>query len=385
MTWRFFIRGFLFAALSLSAVSYAPPRVAGRDIPEVPGDPAIPGQFIGPNEHRFHLYGPILKDRKGALISVGSLRTWFAFGQGDFDSVIRIDYDAAISGFNEANDRLILDSKDRFEYLARLITRQPPASDVEKARSGKLSLAALVDRLGSRASWDRAKPPSETDSVADRELAKAYGEPVSHLSHELASPRVRMVKELGEILKSAKATEASLFGSDAVFERTKRAIAEARTATLTASVSNEVTLPAVGEALSATTQTVSVVDLSNLMEHFPGDRLENTKQLAKNLRKLPLAPDAVVLFTVDARRQPLKSALNPNGNVDGLVYFSMPAEEFIRAAERGRLERWKYTDFLLSVAKRAPAAELGQGLITVTPSCPWNFSWLKPATWFRPR
>ena len=149
----------------------------------------------------------------------------------------------------------------------------------------------------------------------------------------------------------------SIFGNDELFAMAQRQARARVQVPLNGSIAGDRTMPALSTALSAQGRKVSVVDLSNALEHVftlgmeipPEEGTKLRHQLVANLRGLPYAPDALVLVTSKYSQLPPRSGRHE----DNWTYYALRAADVLVAADKGYLRsRSAYEEFLRVAGQR---------------------------------
>jgi hypothetical protein len=280
----------LVAALALGA-SLAPARadeLLGTEIPAEAGYEAGT-HFILPNEYGFHAFESALRGKKGAFISVGTFRTVNESLFGDFDKIIMLDYDPAVTEFNRQMLAIAERSKDREEFTREIVALDPQFRDLTDRRFGHFK---------GNGSWEK-----------------------------------------------------TIFGSDAAFARFQKDVKAGKYFVVNGSLTGDQTMPALAAALKKAGLKVGAVDCSNALDSIASAALHVgthiSDQFKANLSALPWNDVGVILHTAATVAMGV-----PRTGSDGWVYLAAPHREFIHAAEEGAFSNPKnaslYSKKLLS-------------------------------------
>lgn len=320
------------------------------------------GGYIPPNEHDHGVYRPLMQGKSGALISVGTFRVLERAAMGDFSFVVMLDYDSVTTQFNEENLKLIAESADRLEYLQKLFSRKAPAELLARARSGQISAAVFFQQLIQNGERVQAEAGS---SVARIQHILSAG---AGLRDPGAERDITLLERLdGEVRKAvghASRAQNSLFGSDEIFTKVRKRVLRNEVIAIGGDLAGTKSMSDLAAALKTNKTHVSVVDLSNSIDHIQMAspyRSTPIKRLVANLRRLPLAQDALILFT----ERPLITA-NFSPKINNWEFYALGASQFFEAAGRGFMNnRASYMQYLEKVHQnRAPRLDAEGYLIT---------------------
>jgi hypothetical protein len=281
-------------------------------------EPAIAGgAFVLPNENEFWRLTPVLKDKTGTLVSVGTFRTLFDAQRGEFSRVIMLDVNAVVTAFNQVNIDMIRELK------------QTGLTSAEQR-------AFYIWMLRNRKNEDRAPPltPEKLKAIGDEipeNLQKSFRDKIRHgwLTDQAGLFRAFLTQGTDQF-------QNSYWGSDEAWTKIQRLIVENRISVVNGDIGGEQTVASIARALDKIGQEVSVVDLSNvpdfiLMEKRKGVSLTNL--MISNLRRLPYSADAEITFT---------------GRWKGShwTYFSMAPRVFFRDSKKNRIGSKDYLKFI---------------------------------------
>jgi hypothetical protein len=272
-------------------------RPADSSLDKIPWERGIKdGRYIKPNELQFFNFSKALRGKKGALISVGTFRTFQDAAMGDFSEVISIDLDQEIISHNKIQLDLIMRASDRFHWLELMSGIPGLAEKVRKYDAGKLSTEKLKSYIS---------------------------------KHDLRDPFVESL--MGFLLDRGTYPE-TFFGSDKAFNKLKRLQAEGRFHFICASISGNKSMKKVADILRRNGTPVSVVDVSNAPEYLAESDhpKRDIKGFLRNFKALPVDETSAVLFT---------AKVTPNIIEKGWGYFQVGLEEYINDLEGHLLEK----------------------------------------------
>jgi len=315
------------AALSAPATKYPAFKLAEEE-------GISSGRFIAPNESGYRYFKPYLHGKKGVLVSVGTFRSLIDANFGDFDHVIQLDYDQLATQFNRANIQLLATSKDRYEYIARVLIPDGAPDLVKKLRTGKLDHAGFLLEARNRIeSYLRTGRYSAKQRSVAASLAKALGEPLP--IEGMPSLRLGLISFFRQAL-SAPIDDAPYFASNTGFEKLRIMALEGRITAVNGSLSGQKTMASIAKRTRALDLEISVVDLSNASDKLIEYSHETLEPFLTNMARLPFSKDAVVLFTVDIRNG--GSGLAQVSDGGWAAYLGKPAQEFLAAAKEGAFQ-----------------------------------------------
>lgn len=264
------------------------------------------GRYIVPNEFDTTRYSEILRSRHGVLISVGTFRSLFDFYLGDFSRLVMIDKDSLTVGFNRWN----------LNVMQKLSASR---TSVEQQRDTYVEILKNPDPA--------VYPEAEfKDPVFGTELVKTLGK-------KFKTPGIGQLKYALQQFYSAQypSRQSYLYwGSNVGWEKVQKAIRDRQISTFEGSISGTRTMQTLAEDFRRRNETVGALDLSNILGYVEGTE---RVQLLKNLRALPWAENAVVLFTF--KNFPFsRRAKKYLGNDREWFYFQLSATKFIQAIEK---------------------------------------------------
>jgi hypothetical protein len=279
------------------------------------------GEFIGPNEHLGHLFKSVLKKlpRDGALISVGTIRTFDrsarlrrALGRG---KTFLLDYDGVTTTFN-----------------ARLVDELKRAPDRRALLAGMFVGTASGDVPHS----NRARIVADQEAVGRGDLEASWTDR-GYQNYYIARYFKSFVND------HPVGWRRTILGSDKLFRIAKAQAERGELIPIQGSIGGDHTMPDIAAALRAGREKVSVVDLSNALQHVVDRTPRGTlKKVIANLKRLPLHEDAMILMTELDYARP---ASERKGDSYPWTYYAVPARTLLAAARRGMLEE-DYRSFL---------------------------------------
>jgi len=259
------------------------------------------GKYLIPNEFHTDEFRPILSGRKGALISVGTFRTLIDASYGDFDNVILADIDSITTEFNQLHLELIAESSSREDYLQRIASFPAHSDSLEQIHR------LLRMRMGPGGLYGDAGPP-----LLARFVEKATSD-------------------------SQRLFPDSFLNSDQAFLKIQTGIREGRYAAVQVDLAG-LQMGKLSSQLRAQGVRISVIDLSNALEHIGAKSLDSVKTFWANLGALPLLPDAVVLMTINTRFE-LDLRAHQSRADDDWIYYSLEAVAFQNALRQYAFQR----------------------------------------------
>ncbi len=286
---------------------------------------SITYRYIVPNE----MYPERMYDSKisgysgGAVISVGTLRSFYLAGAQRADELIMLDYDQHIQEFNRLHVKLLERASNRFEYVAEFFSTDLNFELVQQVRNGSISFQRFLTLTLEQP----YRTPSQADALEFQEM----------LDQEVQNP-IRSTLRSGfkrhfQIQAGRKTgTSAFYWLNDQVYDHLRNLALTQRISVLNGSWSGVSTVQSLAESLRKSKQRVSVVDLSNLMEWI-SDRALDSKNVQplinfeKNLKSLPLTADTRIQFTLLTER--LENFYPRPSSGGKFTYATLPADRFL--------------------------------------------------------
>lgn len=257
--------------------------------------------YLAPNEFYGHLYAPVLVDKKGTLIAVGTFRALeravdASLAGGGFSRVVMMDYDLAAQEFNQLHLNLLMELKqtkaDRYQYLMTLFGNEEQLDLLDRVRKGKISDKTYLNKLLDADTQGNCALCSPASRQLRKFLNDRRGEELRNGLHLQATA----------ILQHPKYMKHSIFGSDDYYRETLRVVAKTPILILAGNIAGSKTFADLSAYLKKQGEKVSVVDVSNAPEYFHNFNFPKLgklfKPFAENLKRLPLANKALLLFTL---------------------------------------------------------------------------------------
>lgn len=280
------------------------------------------GRFIKPNEGNPFLFEPVMRGKKGALISVGTVRLFIDAVLGDFDLVIGFDISHAITMFNLHHQALITQIDDllnyttaekRLLYLLALKGLWPKdEEELRKLMRSKPDIHASIASDSFFYSKGHKTPPASIAKAISYMLACDELNPrnkdryESTLRRSIASPRKASylgchsslleayypVGQDKEIL-AEKRTIAYFWESDEAWEKLVSYFRAEKIKYITGDLTNLLLIGKLERALTYLQIDLSVLDPSNAIIYFQ----DEIRQFAEAFLGFHCAPDAVIAIT----------------------------------------------------------------------------------------
>ncbi len=278
--------------------------------------------YIIPNENYFDAYARILGKRRGAYIGVGTFRIFNSVQYGNFDVVIGIDYQKGSVVFNKFILRCLLESSNRYEFLAMIFGKNFDSRMMRLMVRGKASKASFQKWLFSE------KDLNQQASVI---FGNEFGPRATFTYNRL---------RLGFDTISRKTPSAwnhSILGSDNAYAKAKQYAHDGKFIFIMGSLTGKNTMADTARFLRAKGIPVSVLDPSNALD--PMDEV-NRKVFMVNIERFTYSDDAIVLFThsksyyyfnpvgVGTPYASLLSVLDKS--FDEFIYFGAPISGYLK-------------------------------------------------------
>ena len=264
--------------------------------------------YFWPNEKDPHVFRPSIKDKTGVYIGVGTFRTFSALGMGQYSHGILMDYNRDTGKFNTANLLLIQSCTDRKAYLSGLF-------------GVEISSKMMSD-------LDAGTSPEEWKSLDQR--AKADPLRTHEILTKNATPQ-KLWELSNKIFPTPEQWQATIFGSDAIFRRIKVLTEKGAIDVVSGDIANrKESFSSMQRELRAKKLTVSTVDISNVLGAVGNDK---TQTIVDNFRQLPLADDAILLFTSDHFRFPHEVIEERGWSYSFMEFKKFPKSEIIEKTE----------------------------------------------------
>jgi hypothetical protein len=314
---------------------------APKIVDETPRKQNYAAQFLAPNEYRIDAYIDSVANRTGAYIAVGStFRIFNTLIWAQFDDVIGIDYEVGTTEFNKFVLKALEQSSDRYEFLATLFGKKKGAPILTEVRSHRIDDQKYYNWLMSDADFNPRAPKLfswngqtalENYQMIQRQFRDFF----------LAEEKLTSDSQIDNIILRRDAASEfllnnSFLGSDLAYTKLLDKIRTTKFTFINGNLAGPESLLSVGANLKYRGIDVSVIDLSNALD-YPMSQAA-LKRLVRNIRSLPLTPDAIILFTTIHGRQ--------LGKTDDFTYMQMSVSEFlqrglpntgeIQAAEKNR-------------------------------------------------
>lgn len=294
--------------------------------------------YLGSNETKQHLYEACLTDG-GAYVSVGTGGINVA-SSGLVSHLFLMDYNRGIALFNKINLQLMARSRNRFEYLSRLLTGKVDPN-FEKDAQTQLASAVinLVERTGGE--FRRAQIDSELlDSWKkfgvnlSAEEWEALESKKGDLSVHALSGAIRsnIPTQIQRHVSSSTLGQ-TIYGNDTRFETLRRMILDRRVTVLIGDLTGSKTMASIGETLNApgVNLKLAAVNVSNV----PGSLMENPSigrpqihKMLTNLEKLQVTR----LFL---------TSIPPDQATNGFRFYTLKKKDFPLLATIAERENWK--------------------------------------------
>jgi hypothetical protein len=266
--------------------------------------------YLVPNEDFVTAYRDTIEGRSGAMISVGTFRVFNTSQWGDF-LTIGFDYSTETQPYNESILELILEKENRIDALIEVFGKNETVEIVEQIKLKKISDVDFYRWLFS----GRDSKQEEGYRFENTENLREY---------------------FSELYKSHPDQWAeTVFGSEAAYQRVREKAKQGMFRFATGDLTGSINFKLLGKYLKANSIPVSVIDISNSMDYF--SRAHNKKKMKaflNNIKSMPLADDAVLLFTGVDNAQLLSDnytnkALLESPVHDEFVYMSVSVHRFL--------------------------------------------------------
>ncbi len=243
--------------------------------------------FVVPNEFNYLSFTPSLRDKQNVLISVGTFRAFQAAAVGNFQYAIFLDYAQEVTTFNHYLANVIKNSSNRVDFLDHLFAYKNVTTALDN-RNESIVINSLALNQRSNQNMDRSQ----------------------------------FLKAMIRIYQDPKTKNENFLTSDYLFEKIKSMIQQDRIKILNGSLSGNDTLSDLADVLRQNKMTVSVLDISNALDYIV--QYQEFNSFLANVRRLPMNPDASVLFTLTISGD-LKLAPQVQ---NGWVYLDFPIEKY---------------------------------------------------------
>jgi hypothetical protein len=354
--------------------------IAGRAVgEEATGDNAY-GNYLFPNELLLVLGKSIAGlGNEGALVSVGTIRTFIdALAMGAKD-VVLLDHDAQSTRFNEVLVDLIKSSPDRHTFFARLLGISNVESFIRQARQGPTDPASQLER--DRLFTDALKKESLDQNGELPPLTDAVDR------HHWSSIGFQQRKFAELPRKAPEYWARSWMGNDAAYAELQNLVATGSFVPLNGSLSGATALPSIAQAFASAGKKISVLDLSNALDYmvnpmnFP--KGDGFGALHKTLEAIPFSENARVLLTAHGDSYFYPRNDGPRPTEDGLDwnYVSISAKDLKAAARLGYLENEASLELLffkISQSNTSTTPKLfvpREGFLEGEPFVPHKWQW----------
>lgn len=270
--------------------------------------------FLVPNEHRFYNFLPALKGKTGALISVGSFRSFFDAAEGDFSHALFMELSPEIQIFDSGYIEILKHSRHRLNHLSKLLGREDMESVFRDFESGRLSKEDFISQVSKVISTIRKFPYPQWLPPTDL----PYGQYSYEEINKLYADFLRKV-----ILNYYVNIQVGYLRDDVAFRKLKALADSGRMIAISGDLTGPKTMIDIGKMLRTEGINVSVIDISNAIDYFKRDA---TSQFVRNLQGLPLDPQARLLMTKfrsDDSKEPI---------YDTWDYVEVPVDGFLATA-----------------------------------------------------
>ncbi|MEO0336950.1 MAG: hypothetical protein AAF202_11175, partial [Pseudomonadota bacterium] len=229
-------------------------------------DGVIDGNAIIPNEFKHHLITESLRHiESGVLLSVGSFRVYHTLTEGQFDQTFVVDIDQVIKAFGILNKQLILQSRSRNDYLARLLAGRPASADelalsfdelIKKFKEiNRLGLLNRHKRMGIEMS------PSLWAALTEINYSSLISALIDGTQHPYNSASCFESYDFNGGLDS------TIFYSDESFEEVQQVLDNDKLRYVTQSIVSPELLEDLSQYLQRRHQHIAVIDFSNALWH----------------------------------------------------------------------------------------------------------------------
>lgn len=272
------------------------------------------GAYIFPNEIYADRWKPVLRDKKGVYIGVGTFRVFNTAVYNDFEHIFMLDVDEGVTRFNRIVLELMRECKTREELLSYL-------SGYRITPEAKAPFKELPARY-----WD--KLPSPLREEYERAFILDNFRQPFRLEPELKALRDGEWK-ISELMRGTDTNKNTITASDELYQIARRQVMANRFTVVHGSISGLESMRDIAIALRKTNKVVSALDVSNAIGYLSG-----YKALSANLSLLPFAPDAVILHTMADDYFTLKPRGTPG---DKWIYHASRVPRFQDQLERAMI------------------------------------------------
>lgn len=294
------------------------------------------GTFLGPNESHDLDYEPVLRNKTGVMISVGTFRSLARKQMGRFDELVMVDIDEEISHFNRLNLQLILDSENSYDYLSRLLAKTPVAHDHDQYLRGEITAETLLANL--LASPSLAVSRQTPVGLQIQEILKKPHTDDGTIYENLVSSFTKLAK--------SPSWRTHVFSSDEVHRLTQRDINAGKIKVLTANLASPKVFAKLGAHYRSRNLEVTVIDKSNVFYYL--ESREAYTGFVNAMRALPLAKETLLLMVANesqwTHRRWFAKDMSPEmtkrfeRHVNEWAYLSFPAQEFLQLVDERGIE-----------------------------------------------
>jgi hypothetical protein len=294
------------------------------------------GGYIISNERFPYFYAKVIQSAKETLISVGTFRALIDFTMGSFDRAILLDIDRAVCDFNREHLHLFKEislikglsvAEQRYQYLAAL--------HGQWLSKDKLKTYPNIDKLINELEyqldlWDFRPEnlPVEAMPVEVRSIIQNMMSIGKKIDYGYGDKWLLAVgRSFYRVYFSCSWSKSYYWQDDDKWCRIVSAINQGHISVVQGNVAGEQTMPSIVSILSSSQENVSVIDISNIPDYLSEN---DTDKLIGNLKHLPLASQAFLLFTNYDKNLGETIEIPRAGEtvLDRLGYFYLPNDQF---------------------------------------------------------
>lgn len=284
---------------------------------ECPQQYYITKKFIKPNEPSPFLFKSHLKEKKGALVSVGSFRTFIDAGMGNFDTVVGFDISPHVTRFNRYHQKLLTQidelqaytKEKRVLYLLALRNLWPKNSHALKQliRSRADICAHLAQNKPVPLRGKFKDPPASIAKTISHMRASLASDIEADLrfsvtgifnSHEISS-LLEAYYEPDALKRNDGDPISYYWESDKAWRKLIGYFKAGKFNHVTMDITNFESMEKLKTALNNLNIKVSVLDISNLLDWV--SQAGEIERFVNALANMDFSPEALVFITHDKR------------------------------------------------------------------------------------
>jgi len=262
-------------------------KIGDRIVREEPPGHFSMKAFLRSNELMSRSYQPVLQNKTGTLVGVGTFRVFNEAAFGNFDYIFLMDLESDVVEFNKILLEAIRKSESAEEFRAHFIQ-----SDYR----------FLITCLGPDQKWN--------------------------------SDWYNAVTEIGQTM--GKNYYGSFFyESEESFQKIRKLVEENRVFSVHGSLTGEITLKSISDFANSMKKPVSTLSVSNAEDYFLLNELP-TRNYIRNLKELAKNPDFLVTSTLNARPSYSSRLVTPKNlaqDLDSWVYAAYSGSEYIKVLD----------------------------------------------------